>query len=373
MAGIKTEDFFKRKRETSEIKSEILTNYFKFWCSVLLYGQKYKQISQVVYIDLFSGPGYYEDGTSSTPIKILDCIYASKGQNVDLNKGVKTFFNDVKPQLVEKLGENILKLPYYDELIFKPVLLNEEANHELLKNLLNKDIPSLTFIDPFGYKFSLDMLLSAVKDWGSDLFMLFNINRIRAAIQNPVVENVMNEIFQNKLEAIRKFYISEKNPQKRESYLINQFEKTFNDKGYMSFKFKINFSEKNAPSHYLILVTKVKMAYHRIKEIMSKYSDLQSDGVPLFSANSKMPPIFFEDSVDFSIYKLEIDLLNGKNKFNNSTLESIFEIHSIGTNYIKQNYKTAIENLLNKKKINLFDKNRKQTSRITYTAIVNFI
>lgn len=373
MAGIETDDFFKSKRDTSEIKSEILTAYFKFWCAVLLYGQSYKRISKVVYIDLFSGPGYYEDGSPSTPIKILDSIYASNGNKIDLNKGVQTFFNDVKPQLVEKLGENISNLPYYDDLVNKPILLNEEANLELQKKIVNKDTPSLTFIDPFGYKFSLEMLQTAVKDWGSDLFLLFNINRIRAAIQNPVVENVMNEIFQNEFSTIRDFYLKEKNPHKRENYIIHQFENMFNNKGYMSFKFKINFSDKNAPSHYLILVTKVKMAYQRIKDIMSKYSDMQPDGVPLFSTNSKTSPIFYEDMVEFSIYKLKLDLLNRKNVFNNLTIDSIFDIHSIGTNYIKSNYKSAIEDLLKDGKIGLFDKNQKQTSRITYTARIKFI
>lgn len=187
MAGIQTEDFFREKRETSEIKSEILTKYFKFWCGVLLYGQKYRKIDNVLYIDLFSGPGYYEDLQPSTPIKILNSIINSDGQKIDLNKSVKTFFNDSKKKLINQLDVNISNLEYYPKLINKPVLLNESANIELLNSLLKKGIPSLTFIDPFGYTFSMKMLLACVKDWGSDLFMLFNLNRIRAAIMNSTV------------------------------------------------------------------------------------------------------------------------------------------------------------------------------------------
>lgn len=370
MASINTDDFFESKRSTSEIKSEIFLKYFKFWCGVLLYGQKYKKINEVMYIDMFSGPGKYDDGAISTPIKVLESIYASKGSNIDLNASVKTFFNDEKKKIVDQLEENLKNLSYYHEIRHKPVILNKSASIELMNDLLKEGIPSLTFIDPFGYSFSMEMLLSSIKEWGSDLFMLFNINRIRAAINNPTVENLMNEIFQNELCEIKDFYRIEKNPNKREQFIINKFENLFSSQGYYIFRFRILFPNKNQTSHYLYLITKVKLAYYKIKEIMKEYSDYQPDGVPVFSANDnrfRNLIMFFPDNEKYSIVNLESEIIKNKNKYNGHTVDHIYEEHSINTNYIKVNYKAAIENLWKKGSLKLY-KNNTECKRLTYNS-----
>lgn len=369
MTGISIENFFNTKRNTSEIKSEVFVKYFKFWCGVLLFAQKFKKIEKLLYIDLFSGPGLYnEKNEPSTPIKILDSIISSNGKDIDLNKSVHTFFNDQNKALIDQLDSNIKNLSYFSELLNKPVLLNKSVNSELLQTLLEKGTPSLTFIDPFGYTYSMEMLLHSVKDWGSDLFMLFNVNRIRAAIKNPKVEVLMNEIFQNRLKEIKEFYINEKSPRRREEFILHIFEELFTKKGYFVFKFKINFVNKNQTSHYLYLVSKVKLAYFKIKDIMKDYSDYQPDGVPIFAANSKKAPMFFPDIERYSILNLEIDLLEKIQRFKNTTIKEIYEEHSINTNYIKSNYKQAIDNLWKKNKIVLIDIKGKDAKKITYTC-----
>jgi len=372
MAGISTDEFFKSKRDTSEIKSEILVKYFKFWCGVLLFAQKFRIIDKLLYIDLFSGPGRYQNGEPSTPVKILESIIASNGRPIDLNKAVKTFFNDEKKNLIKTLDKNILELPYYNDLLNKPVILNKSVNKDLLSELLEAKTPSLTFIDPFGYSYSMEMLLNSVKEWGSDLFMLFNINRIRAAINNPTVEDLMNEIFQDQLSTIRKFYKNEPNPRKREVFIIDKFEGLFKSKGYFVFKFRINFPDRNQTSHYLYLVTKVKLAYFKIKDIMKNYSDLQSDEVPLFSANSRQDPIFFPEIEIYSVKKLSEYLLKKRNMVNNKSITSIYEEHSIGTNYVQENYKQAITNLWNQGAIDLIDPKGKVAKKVTYTSTIRF-
>ena len=115
MPGISLSDFFREKRNASEIKSEILTEYFKAWAAILLVGQQYQQINKLLYLDLFSGPGLYDDGEPSTPIKILDCINNSKGKSIDFDKHVQTIFNDKTDKIVTKLKSNIEGLEYYDD------------------------------------------------------------------------------------------------------------------------------------------------------------------------------------------------------------------------------------------------------------------
>lgn len=372
MPGISLSDFFKRKRSASEIKSEILNEYFKAWAAILLGGQKYKNIDKLLYVDLFSGPGLYDDGKPSTPIKILNSIYNSNGKIIDFNKSVLTIFNDKNTRLSNKLKENIESLPFYNDLIHKPIIANEIATDSILKEALQSGIPSLTFIDPLGYGYSQKMLLYSVENWGSDLFVLFNINRIRAAVKNKLVKKNMLGIFAEYYDSISNYYSVELSPYKREKFILEVFERIFSDRGYKSLKFKVNFPNRKQTSHYLFFISRVNIAITRAKEIMTKYSDVQPDGVPIFSANSIQDSIFFPSIAEYSIEKL-VDILNDNRiDYNNKTIEEIYIEHNYGTNYIKQNYKDAVQNLINSNTIFLMDKNNNKTERLTYTAKIIF-
>lgn len=372
MPGISISDFFKQKRTPSEIKSEILNEYFKAWAAILLKGQQYRRIKTLLYVDLFSGPGLYDDGEPSTPIKILNSINQSKRQNIDLDKAVKTFFNDKSKKLANDLKRNIENLPYYNSITHKPVIANEPASQKMLENYLQSSNPSLTFIDPLGYNYTQNMLLYSVKNWGSDLFMLFNINRIRAAIRNKKVKQNMKGIFASYYDKILEFYWNDERPHKREEFIIKTFQKIFEERNYFILKFKVNFPNRNQTSHYLFFISKVQLAITKAKEIMTKYSDMQEDGVPLFGANLKQDPLFFPSLCKYSIKKLSEIILQNSSMFNNKTIEKIYLEHNYNTNYIKQNYKDAIEILLNDNKIMIFDKKENPTKRITYTAKIKF-
>jgi three-Cys-motif partner protein len=374
MATISTDNFFATKRNESEIKSEILNQYFKAWAGILLFGQKFKSIKNLVYIDLYAGTGYYEDGTPSTPIKILESIAKTKGHpHIDFSISVKTFFNDEKKSVVEKLKENILKSDFTNALKHKPEFLNEPASRELLEKLLNNEHPALTFIDPFGYGYSQDMLLHAIRKWGSDVFMLFNMNRIRSAVMNNEVSENMIKIFgEKRLSLIRGFYTTEKNPQKREMKIIEAFEGIFRETGAKTFKFRINFPDRNQTSHYLILASKHRLAYQKIKEIMEKYSEKQEDGVPMFGINLKPKQLLTMDYYryfPYSIYKLKDSLVSNRDEFQGKTLEEIYEKHNIDTNYVKENYKKALEELIQEDKATFSNPKGK---KLTYTSIIYF-
>lgn len=55
--------FFQEQREQSLIKARIVSKYFSAWASVILATQKrYPHNTQkMAYIDLFAGPGRYDD------------------------------------------------------------------------------------------------------------------------------------------------------------------------------------------------------------------------------------------------------------------------------------------------------------------------
>ena len=105
---------------------------------------------------------------------------------------------------------------------------------------------------------------------------------------------------------------------------------------------------------------------------MIKYSDKQYDGVPLFGANLKQDPLFFPSLCKYSVKKLSEIILQSSSKFDNKTIDEVYREHNYNTNYVKQNYKDAIEILIKNKNIRIFNKKNMQTKRITYTAKIKF-
>lgn len=72
-------EFFQEQREQSEIKARIVSKYFSAWANIILATQKrFPQHSQrMAYIDLFAGPGRYDDQSKSTPLLVLETILSN--------------------------------------------------------------------------------------------------------------------------------------------------------------------------------------------------------------------------------------------------------------------------------------------------------
>lgn len=62
--------FFEQQKEQSLVKAQIVAKYFWAWAKVII-PQAKKRKTKIAYIDLFCGPGSYEDGSKSTPLMIL--------------------------------------------------------------------------------------------------------------------------------------------------------------------------------------------------------------------------------------------------------------------------------------------------------------
>lgn len=64
---------FETQREQSAIKTKLVVKHFNAWAQIMKSRSKY-----IGYVDLFAGPGIYEDGMKSTPIYILDTCIAKE-------------------------------------------------------------------------------------------------------------------------------------------------------------------------------------------------------------------------------------------------------------------------------------------------------
>ena len=347
MATIETNKFFKIKRRFSEIKSEILVDYCRIWFEGLWSSKRAISTGTALYIDLEAGEPCLEDGKTATPLRVLHSLYKSHGSRYDLNKSIQAFFNDPDKAAVAGLQEAIEGLPYYEELVHRPVVLLEDSDADQLKDMLQSGCPALLFMNPFGYIFSLEMLLLALTADETDLLMLFSPDDIMAAVKNSKADSLTQEIFGDRMSQIRAFYKENRNAEKREEFLLDNFESISQGKGLRTFRFRINLPDRKLTSLYLIFASKAVAAYTRLKEMMVKYSDYQEDGVPLFGTNLNHQQMsLFHDHYTYSIENLKQDLLQKATLYHNMALQQVYEQHNVGTHYLLDNYKVAYEQLM---------------------------
>jgi three-Cys-motif partner protein len=143
--------FFDESRDQSKVKSTIVAKYFDAWARVIVSTQKrYPHKSQnIAYIDLFAGRGRYEDGTQSTPLLVLEKAI----KNPDIRDRLIAIFNDKDENNSQSLKEAVNALPGIRTLAHPPVVYSHEVGQEIVKMFERmKLVPTLFFVDPWGYK-----------------------------------------------------------------------------------------------------------------------------------------------------------------------------------------------------------------------------
>jgi three-Cys-motif partner protein len=109
-----------------------------------------------------------------------------------LRDGLVTIFNDYDADNSRTLKQEIAKLPGIEKLKFSPVVNNEIVGQNIIDSLTKGSlIPTLSFIDPWGYKgLSLRLINTFLRDWGCDCIFFFNYNRINMGLNNPIVKDI---------------------------------------------------------------------------------------------------------------------------------------------------------------------------------------
>src|SRR4030042_1009047 len=260
--------FFEESSEQSRIKAAIVSKYFDAWARVIMGAQDvYRVISEkrIAYIDLFAGPGRYADGTKSTPLLILEKAI----QNDIMRERLVTVFNDRDEANINSLQEAINQLLGIERLKYKPQVKTQEVGEEIVKMFEQmKLIPTLFFVDPWGYRgLSLRLVNSVLKDWGCDCIFFFNYNRINMGLNNAAVKEHMDALFgEERAEALRE-RLEPLSAFKRQMLIIEelcQAIKAMGPRYVLPFCFKD--SRGTRTSHHLIFVSKGFKGYEIMKE-----------------------------------------------------------------------------------------------------------
>ena len=334
--------FFDESREQSQIKARIVAKYFWAWAKVVIPSAKSRG-RRIAYIDLFAGPGRYEDGTLSTPLLVLRRAI----EDHDMREMLVTLFNDRDAGNVGKLQSAIDSLLGIETLKHKPQVSNDVVGDEIAKMFAGITlVPTFFFVDPWGYKgLSLRLINSVLQNWGCDCVFFFNYNRVNMGLNNEAVRAHMDALFGKDRADILRIRLSSLDPNEREMLIVEELSQALKQMGagfVLPFTFKDERS--NRTKHHLVFATKHFKGYEIMKGIMAKESSEHIQGVPTFeysSATEKYPMLF---ELTKPLDDLGIMLLNDF-AGQRLTMRDIYLRHSVDKPYIDSNYKRVLASL----------------------------
>ncbi|MCC6159821.1 MAG: three-Cys-motif partner protein TcmP [Deltaproteobacteria bacterium] len=363
------DDFFKQQTDQSRVKTAIVSKYFNAWATIMA---TRSAADKICYIDFFSGPGLYADGSLSTPLIVTSMVL----ENPKLKSIVQLIFNDSDNHNIEKLQVALHNASNINSLKYPPAFWNVDAGQSLADEFKKiKMAPSLVFIDPWGYRgLSIDLISSMTKDWGSDGIVFFNYNRVNMGLSNPTVSHHMLKLFgPERLPAVLE-KIRDAGPDERELTIVDEFGGAIADAVGTRYVLPFRFIEesRDRTSHYLYFISKHPLGYVIMKNIMAKESERDQDSVPSFEYSPATPRQQLLFLFVRKLNNLKDDLIAA---FAGRTAKmiDIFEEHHVGTPFIEKNYKTALMELEKENRI-FAEPNAKNRKKNTFAdrVVVSF-
>ena len=283
--------FFASRTLRSRIKSFVVGNYYREWGHIIAYGRR-NGGGVLGYVDLFAGPGIYEDGSESTPLMV---VRKTLGSRV-LSEQVQLVFNDKDSGYVSTLKLAVADLVSGGSvsLRHKPLFFNFEVGSSTLNWFRELGLSScLFFLDPFGYRgLTMNLIAGLVSEWGSDCIFLFNYSALNKHLHNEGEDVSVAEFWNSEdLESLRAI-LSGSSPLDSEYRTVGFLSKCLRQRGIpyvLPMRFTMEGSAQT--SYHLVLASKHFRAYELMKEVMHKVSTGHVEGAVPFEF------VFRNDSV----------------------------------------------------------------------------
>lgn len=342
-----TNNFFDNSTEQSVVKALLVRKYFEAWARVMIATQKRhpNHAQKIAYLDLFAGPGQYEDGTESTPLLILRKAI----ENNDIRQRLVTVFTDKDKTNVESLQRHVAALPEIDSLCHKPQIAHMVVEEDIVQKFESmKLVPTLFFVDPWGYKGLSLQLINAVigNNFGCDCIFFFNYNRVNAGLYNDKVEHHMNALFGTARADKLRCQLEHLSPSVREIAVVEELSQALREGTPERYVLPFTFKNERGTrtSHHLIFVSKHVLGYDIMKGIMAGESSNSNQGVATFEYNPAdiRSPLLFELARPIDdLAEMLLKTFAGQTL----TMKQIFERHNVGTPFISKNYKDVLQQL----------------------------
>lgn len=351
---MKEQNFFEKQTLSSKVKANIVSEYFPKYCSII----KIKHIPEKIgYIDLFSGPGMYEDGNPSTPILIArNCM-----KDEDLKNRVWMVFND--KCYSEQLKENFNKEFPEGTFKYKPhfghstVGESQEINDFIVKNTCKgrfNEQPSVLFIDPWGYKgIETNVLSQFLSYWGNELFIFINSKRINPALENDKFEEPMRCLFPNSYDKVKVEIRNKRTVSERLQFIIDnlgkEYEALLKSRVYYT-AFKFQEEDIETTSHFILHLSKNKRGFDLVKQIYNDFANVGTifDGVNTYTFDVKKITNPVEELFDTNSENIDAlkNMLLEEYKGRTITSYDLFEEHQQNCLYSRSHYVKALRRLV---------------------------
>lgn len=351
---MKEQNFFEKQTLSSKVKASIVSEYFPKYCSIII---KKHVPEKIGYLDLFSGPGMYEDGNPSTPILIArNCM-----KDEDLKNRVWMVFND--KCYSEQLKENFNKEFPEGTFKYKPhfghstVGESQEINDFIVKNTCKgrfNEQPSVLFIDPWGYKgIETNVLSQFLSYWGNELFIFINSKRINPALENDKFEEPMRCLFPNSYDKVKVEIRNKKTVSERLQFIIDnlgkEYEALLKSRVYYT-AFKFQEEDIETTSHFILHLSKNKRGFDLVKQIYNDFANVGTifDGVNTYTFDVKKITNPVEELFDTNSENIDAlkNMLLEEYKGRTITSYDLFEEHQQNCLYSRSHYVKALRRLV---------------------------
>lgn len=350
----KNDDFFESQRSASLVKTRIVVEYFKPWARIMANQVRNNNKPRLAYVDLYSGPGKYEDGTSSTPLQILEHAIITP----DLCEMLVTLFNDSDQEHADALVKNIRALPGIEKLRTKPQIRLGEVDDDLVAMFKKLNlVPTFSFIDPFGYKgLTLELVDALLRSFGCDMVLFFSFNSINRSLTNKFVKKHIDALFgPKKAEELREA-CKEVHAEKREELLIEKFIEALNSLGYeYVIPYVVERDDKDRTSHYLIFISKNKRGFQIMKDVMYALSEHRTQGVARFGhvrdVSKKRTPLLALFNTPLDDFAEELCEEFAGTKMSRKEMRESYDLWHPRNPFVDRNWRDALSKLEGKGRI----------------------
>ena len=330
MGTVINEKFFGELKSHSYAKVKLLENYITPWIRKVTLGCN----SKCLICDTFAGEGFYEDGTAGSPIIILNSALDYLKQPLPKHEEVILVFIEADENSYNKLKNNIEKFLNckLEDNSFNNVrenlsILVLNAKHgDLLDELLssvNNLIPSLFFIDPFGFKdINQKQLNNLLKKYNSCEvilnFMYEEFNRFKSGAN---IDETLTSFFGSDT-SVFKDKTKHMNSHERRNFIIDEYKNNFKKNGVKftldfdiqkddssAYKMALVFASNNVNGFNVMKSTMLNLS----KNIYFEYKTHEQNVLTIFSGHeidiaiSEMANVMLEDLKGKSLSRAEVD------------------------------------------------------------------
>lgn len=317
MAQQDREIFFENAANHSIAKIMLLKEYLTIWIRKITYGLK----SKCLICDTFAGEGIYSDGTKGSPFVILDVVQDYLNQMPNSYEVYLAFIEADNNNfiLLKKNLEEYLKVEIQPNKFVTcgngklNVMVSNSKHQDFLEGLqksVGQLIPSLFFIDPFGFKgVSLQQLTALMNKYNAcEVLVNFMYEEFNRFKRIDSIAKTLNDFFGSDVCKLVES-VNEMNPKDRRNTIIAEYKKNCKDnKIKYVLDFDIQKDDSAAFKMALIFMSNNSHGFNVMKSAMLKLC--KNVEFEYLTCEAKKPSLFSFCEEDWLLDEMKSELFN---------------------------------------------------------------